>query len=700
MSDDALDKRLARENVDRATKITAADFQPLQAVSPSRWGKLRSLLLRPAGIAVAVALLLSAAVLWFLLTAKALMVDVRPLDAQVSIHGGPVLALSGNYLLRPGQYRLEAVAEGYQDYQVDFRVSSADSQRLEVQLEKKPGHLELKAIPEGVDVLIDQIARGKTPLLIKNLTPGSHTLQLSAARYFPVQKEVVIEGMDKTQQLEISLRPAWGELVLSSSPAGATVRIGGEERGVTPLSTQLLQQGETVELSLAGYKTWQRQLSIAAGETLEFETVELQPNDGLVVVKSNPPGASVTVNGVYRGVTPVELAVAPDEQNQLTLFLDGYQTAKRSLQMTAGETRELTVALAANTGAIRVLAEPKGAEIWIDGKLRGDTSVTLELPAKAHRLEVRKAGYAAKTQLITPKPGLQQVLRVNLLTEKAARWASIPRTISSPGGQQLKLFKPEQTFTMGASRREIGRRSNEVMKEVRLERGFYLATTEVTNSQFKAFASKHSSSHASQQTLSTPTQPVVNVSWNQAALYCNWLSEQEGLPSVYRVEEGKVVGFDPQATGYRLPTEAEWAWAARYQDGAMKKYAWGDTFPPTEKVGNYADIAGAKVVGRVINTYNDGFVVSAPVGSFPANEKGLFDLDGNVSEWVNDFYGIDINLSGGVEVDPTGPEKGEFRVVRGASWRHGSQVELRLSYRDYADQGRDDVGFRVARYAE
>ena len=106
------------------------------------------------------------------------------------------------------------------------------------------------------------------------------------------------------------------------------------------------------------------------------------------------------------------------------------------------------------------------------------------------------------------------------------------------------------------------------------------------------------------------------------------------------------------------------------------------------------------MVDQVLTGYNDGFAVSAPVGSFSANHRGLHDLEGNVAEWVNDYYGIEFSLGSGAEKDPTGPASGEFRVIRGASWRHGNIIQLRLSYRDYGVDGRDDLGFRVARNVE
>ena len=103
--------------------------------------------------------------------------------------------------------------------------------------------------------------------------------------------------------------------------------------------------------------------------------------------------------------------------------------------------------------------------------------------------------------------------------------------------------------------------------------------------------------------------------------------------------------------------------------------------------------------GRVIGNYDDGYVVSAPAGSFAPNGKGIFDLGGNVAEWTNDYYDVVISTGKKVETDPMGPASGEFHVIRGSSWAHGAVTELRLSFRDYGSKSREDVGFRIARYA-
>ena len=91
---------------------------------------------------------------------------------------------------------------------------------------------------------------------------------------------------------------------------------------------------------------------------------------------------------------------------------------------------------------------------------------------------------------------------------------------------------------------------------------------------------------------------------------------------------------------------------------------------------------------------------TSPVGSFKPNALGIYDGGGNVAEWVNDYYTVPTPGITTPVVDPTGPQRGTSHVIRGSSWRHAGQSELRLSYRDFGAQARTDVGFRIARFAD
>ena len=252
---------------------------------------------------------------------------------------------------------------------------------------------------------------------------------------------------------------------------------------------------------------------------------------------------------------------------------------------------------------------------------------------------------------------------------------------------------------MGASRREPGRRSNEITKTVELTRPYYLGTTEVSNKQFKLFDRSHDSGILGRALLSDADRPVVNVSWDDAMAFCNWLSEKSGLPLAYERINGVWQAVKPMNTGFRLPTEAEWVWASRYASGPTPtRFPWGDAMPPVDVHGNYADESANSMVPYTIKSYNDTFRGPSPVDHFAPNELGIHDLAGNVAEWLHDYYSVKTPKE--KLIDPMGPDQGDYHVIRGSSYKHGRFSELRWTYRDYGIEPRPDVGFRIARLLE
>jgi formylglycine-generating enzyme required for sulfatase activity len=155
----------------------------------------------------------------------------------------------------------------------------------------------------------------------------------------------------------------------------------------------------------------------------------------------------------------------------------------------------------------------------------------------------------------------------------------------------------------------------------------------------------------------------------------------------------------PPTTGYRLPTEAEWEYAARRAGpDKMLRFPWGNSLPVVADTGNLAGSEAGKIVEGELPGYQDNYVVVAPVGKFAPNALGLHDLGGNVTEWVNDLYLSFVDTAD--STDPLGPEQAGKHVIRGANWRSNAVSELRLAWRDNADEVSPAIGFRIARYAE
>lgn len=651
-------------------------------------------------VVVILFLSVTGATAWFVLTARSVSIEVVPITAEIQLEGGLSFKLGQRYLIRTGSYDLTLTNAGYHDSKTLVLINREQAQTHRFSMRKLPGVVSIATLNlDDARVQIDGVDIGLTPLIDTPVEAGDHQLTISKDRYLDYGEAITIEGRSVEQRFQASLQPAWAVVSLLTSPSGADVLVDGEMLGTTPLNAEILQGQRDITIKLAGHKAWQEGFDVLAGEDFSVPLVELVPADGLVFIRSSPTAASVTIGGEFKGLTPLEVALPPEQDHELTFFKNGYHLHKTSIRTQANQERELSIELQPVLTSVIVIAEPDDAELYVNGEFRGAANQTIELMAASQHIEIRKQGYVPYTTEFTSRPGLDQAIRVTLKSLEQARIEQIKPVIVSAAGQSLKLFYPG-AFTMGASRREAGRRSNENLREIQLERPFYLGYNEVSNSEFRLFDDEHSSGTLQGLTLDNEAQPAVRVSWTQAALYCNWLSDQESLPNFYEVLDGEIVSFDPQSTGYRLPAEAEWAWVARTDgSGNQLKYPWGSQLPPPENAGNFADATSQAYLGEVMFNYNDGFFGTAPIASFSPNQHEIYDMAGNVAEWVHDYYGA-MGVLGGVDVDPLGPENGQFHTIRGSSWAHGSVTELRLSFRDFGEEPRDDVGFRIAKYLE
>ena len=677
--------------------LAATTFEPLsQATSEKRRVSATQIAAGSAGIFVV-------ALLFFLFTARSLTLNiVAEADPDFSL-SGLNWSFGERILVRPGEYVLKVSAEGYHPYEQNITVSDADTQQLEIQLAPLPGTVTLTTQPAGAVITVDEAVLGPSPLKDRVFEAGRYAVSASLARYQRWQGELEVIGRNQSQTLDIMMVPDWAQVTFTTTPVSVTATVDGEVSEITERGVEVLSGERSLTLSAPGFMPATIPLTIVAGVDLDLGSITLTPADATLTLNSTPAGAGVSVDGTFAGLTPMVLPLSPGENHTISLSKAGYRGARLSLSLSRGEMAERAVTLQPELGEVRFAIEPAEAEIVVNGKVMGTGSQVLSLPAVQQRVEVRLAGYAGFEAEVLPKPGLAQQISVTLLTEAAARKAAMTPTVTTGLGNTLVLIDPsvetQNPFTMGASRRDPGRRANEVEHPVELRRAFYIASTETTNAQFRQYEASHDSGLIESYSLDRDQQPVAGISWQQAASFCNWLSRREGLHPFYRENQGIIIGFNPGSIGYRLPSEAEWAFAARVEGDTLRRFAWGDEFPPSAVVTNVADNTSALVTGRILNGYTDQFVVSAPVGSFPPNHRGLHDMGGNVAEWVHDGYQIP-SANAELSIDPLGSQRGDNYTIRGGSWALSRLSELRLTFRDYGERGRDDLGFRIARYAE
>jgi len=220
---------------------------------------------------------------------------------------------------------------------------------------------------------------------------------------------------------------------------------------------------------------------------------------------------------------------------------------------------------------------------------------------------------------------------------------------------------------------------------------FFISSTELTFEAYGKFCADTGVPFPGDSGWGRGNRPIINVSWYDAIAYCNWLSSRDGYARAYDDSgtlldrNGRVATDVSQVEGWRLPTEAEWEYAARGGssdirngiEGEEKIYAGSDTL---EEVGWYSGNADKQ---------------SHPVGEKAPNEYGIYDLSGNVWEWCHDRYGP---YPGVAAVNPIGPETGDMRAIRGGAWSLAAP-SARIANRNYASPVRasNDLGFRIAR---
>jgi formylglycine-generating enzyme required for sulfatase activity len=625
---------------------------------------------------------------------RPIALDLLPADAKVRSVGNFSWQSASSVFVFPGTHTLHAERTGYEPFELRVDANVAQPRAL-IHLVKLPGKLEVDSGGIRAEISADGARIGAVPGTV-SVPAGERTLTFKAPRYLDQVERLNINGMGEHQKLKVSLKPNFAVVGISSVPAGAQIEIDGKAAGVTPTKVEMDSGIRRVQVSAPGLRPWISTVAVTAGVPQTIGPIALGAADARYTVRSVPSGAQVTAGGSFRGVTPVTIDLAPGVSHTITVARAGYAPWTREVFAEPGKEAQLDARLSALLVQVRIQGEPADAEVWVNGDSHGPAPASLELPASRHHIEVRKEGYKPFSADLVLAPGIARTVDFKLVNPKDVVGNS-PGRITTKSGIKL-LIVSGGTYTAGTDRREQGRRPNEGMHKVTLARPFYMGEREITNAQFRLFQPAHGSGSVGNTSLDLDKQPVVRVTWDDAAAFCNWLSEQEGLPPAYTGGgDGGYTLTVPVTNGYRLPTEGEWEFVARAAStGKPLKYPWGQDLPVVSGTGNFAGREAFALLGVQLEGHEDEFPAAAAPALFPPNPLGFYDLAGNVSEWVTDKY-LSFVASAPV-TDPLGPTDSKGHAYRGSNWRSASTTELRFPWREGATAASDVIGFRVARY--
>ena len=518
------------------------------------------------------------------------------------------------------------------------------------------------------------------------LSKGTKEIRIIPMHYKPLRvyfPDFGIDGVEskRTYVLDLVIQNMGAEPVdaggnfyaLSVQPKNAMLTIDGVLQPSSSdgeYSAMLPYGTHTYKVEAGGYISKSGSFTVSSGDMTPI-SVSLLSAMASVSITCPTPAVSLYVDKKAVGNSPWSGSLK-EGMHLLEARKSGYRSQQKTIQLAQQQKLDVTFGeLVAIQGNLSVNYKPFGADVYVDGKKLGQSPRVFNgLLVGNHQVEVRKDGYATDRKSVSISEGQTASITGTLASNAVASsssntsgyssgsssMASGSNTISIPvkNGISIEMVKVEAgTFMMGATSEMKDPSSDEKpLHQVTLTNDYYMGKYEVTQALWRAVMGSNPSKYKGDNL------PVEKVSWNDCQKFISKLNKMTGRK-------------------FRLPTEAEWEYAAR-----GGKRSRGYQYSGNSNISNVAWYDG-----------NSGSKPH-PVGTKQANELGIYDMSGNVYEWCLDWYG---SYSSSSQTNPTGADSGSSRVYRSGSWScfaWGCRLSFRSSFTP--DYRRIGLGLRLA----
>ena len=516
--------------------------------------------------------------------------------------------------------------------------------RTEIDKKLRPafGYINISTIPEqGAKAFVDGDYVGLTPIKTDKIRSGSHTVMVMKDMYkMKEQSYNVTDGQTTDATLNMDANFVTVTLTVG---IGADIYVDEEYKGKEKWSGRLSDGAHIFEARKENHKKSVKTVNLVLGKNEAIALDAPTPINGEIDINTTPMGASIYIDGKHYGETPNYISDILIGSHELKLTKQGCSEIKKTITIKEGETLSVNEKL--QTGKeISISTDKSGDKIYVDGNYIGISPITSSLSYGNHEIKAERNGKTVSKNVNVVQSGGDSSVKLTFGNQ----------TFTVNGVSFTMIAVEGGTFQMGATSEQGSDADNDEkpVHNVTLS-DYYIGETEVPQELWQAVMGTNPSNFKGNK------KPVEKVSWDDCQEFIKKLNQLTGK-------------------NFRLPTEAEWEYAARGGNKSMGyKYSGSNTI---DDVAWYENNSGSK---------------THDVKTKQANELGIYDMSGNVWEWCQDWHG---SYSSSSQTNPTGPSSGSYRrVYRGGGWFNyagSGRVSFRSSY--YPDFSNYALGLRLS----